>query len=190
MLVSRISFKFYKRPRENQKIILRTWEEKARALQCMRRYDICDAITGDILVTESSSWLIVDPETRRIQKPSVFTSRPLPEKETPFAGIEPGKIHHSENEKLLDERTIRYSDIDANGHANNSRYGDFFADALPPEFHKKTITDFRLNYAKECREGDVLKIFGEVSEDNTKITMTGKIEATGEVCFEAEAFFE
>lgn len=190
MLVSRLSFKLYKIPRENQKVKIKTWEEKARALQCMRRYDLYDAQTDELLLTGLSSWLIVDPETRRIQKPSVFTARPLPEKETPFDGIDCGKIHHSENEKVLDERLIRFSDIDANGHVNNSRYGDFFADALPKEFHEKTVTDFRLNYAKECREGDVLKIFGEVSEDNTKITMTAKIEASDEICFEAEAFFK
>lgn len=52
----------------------------------------------------------------------------------------------------LDQRPIRYSDIDANGHMNNSRYGAFAVDCLPESYQDRDFTDFRMNYSKEARK--------------------------------------
>ena len=55
------------------------------------------------------------------------------------------------------ERTVRFTDLDVNGHMNNGRYLDWLADLLPSGFHEKhVIRDMTLGYVAEAREADAL----------------------------------
>jgi acyl-CoA thioesterase FadM len=55
------------------------------------------------------------------------------------------------------ERTVRFTDLDVNGHMNNARYLDHLADLLPGSFHENhVIRDMTLGYLAEAREGDTL----------------------------------
>ena len=87
-----------------------------------------------------------------------------------------GKITLSENAKLLAERKICYSDIDANGHTNNSRYAAFAVDALPPEYRGKQFTDFRINFSKEAMIDETLQIFGDICDDEKNQEVTKEIQ--------------
>ena len=101
-----------------------------------------------------------------------------------------GKIREPENMEKLGEREAGYSDMDANGHMNNSRYAAFIMDFLPEELQKKEIDVFKINFAKEARKGDIISIYAGVPEAETenKITVVGK---SGEhVCFESELTFK
>lgn len=185
ILVSRASFKINKMPMMNDVITVKTWEEAPVGLQLSRRYEIIRQ-DGESLVSGSSLWIIVNPETRRIVKPSQFTLRPEPTFQTDFTGIPCGKIAQPENMQLLDERVIRYTDQDSNGHVNNSRYGAYIMDSLPPEFQQKDITDIRINYSQEATVGNTLRLFANL-DDAKKIVIVGKIEQA--TCFEAELYY-
>lgn len=187
ILVSRISFRFHRLPRENEHILLRTWEEKAEALQLVRAYEITsmdEKSQGEKLVSGLSSWIIVNPESRRIVPTKLFKLREPAELVTEHDCLKYGKIQIPEDMTLFDERIIKYSDIDGNNHTDNARYGAFVADALPPELRHAEFTDFRLNYAKEAKLGQKMQIFGKISESKKKITFVGKTEEG--VSFEAE----
>ena len=50
-------------------------------------------------------------------------------------------------------RTVRYSDLDVNGHMNNCRYMDWVLDTLPGAFHgEHSVSEFTVNYLSEARE--------------------------------------
>lgn len=190
ILVSRLAFRFHRMPRENEHILLRTWEEKPEALQLVRAYEIesmDEGKTGEKLVSGFSSWIIVNPQSRRIVPTKMFNVREPSVLSEEHDCLKYGKIQIPEGLELFDERTIKYSDIDGNGHTNNARYGAFVADALPPKLRSSALKDFRLNYAKEARLGQKMQIFGNLDDGAKKLTLVGKTET--DVSFEAELFW-
>lgn len=186
ILVSRVSYRFHRMPKENEKIVLKTWEEKPEALQLVRVYSF-ESMSGEKLITGLGSWIVVNLENRRIIPSKNFTLRTAPELQTELDCLKYGKIAIPEDMTLFDEHVVKYSDLDGNGHTNNARYGAFVADAIPAEFRNVQFTDFRLNYAKEAMLGEKIQIFGKVDNENKKITFVGKTEQG--VSFEAELYF-
>lgn len=190
VLVSRLSFRFHRMPRENEHILLRTWEEKPEALQLVRAYEIesmDENAKGEKLVSGFSSWIVVNPQSRRIVPTKMFNVREPSTLSDEHDCLKYGKIQIPESMELLDERVIKFSDIDGNGHTNNARYGAFVADALPSELRHTRLRDFRLNYAKEAKLGQKMQIFGKMENEAKKLTLVGKTET--DVSFEAELFW-
>ncbi|MBR6912957.1 MAG: acyl-[Treponema sp.] len=185
ILVSRLSFRFHRLPRENERIVLKTWEEKSEALQLVRAYEI-ESMDGEKLISGLSGWLAVNPDGHKIVPSKMFQMRPPVELQTEHDCLKYGKIAYpDENElSLFDERIIKYSDLDGNGHTNNARYGAFVADALPENLRHVQFKDFRLNYAKEAKLGQKVQVFGNVNEEAKRLFLVGKTEEG--VSFEAE----
>ena len=154
ILVSRCSYRIHKWPKENQFIEVETGK---------------------------SSWLLVDINERRILPLKKFTLRTPPEFSIELDCDKPDKILQPEKSELWDTRTIKFSDLDANGHTNNARYAAFVEDAIPEEFRGRKPKDFKINFAKEAMLNDQVEIFG-FKEEN-KITFLGKTPES--VSFEA-----
>lgn len=189
ILVSRCSFKIHKYPVENQHVVLSTWEEKSEALQFVRAYEIRSE-SGEKLVSGLSTWLLVDLNNRKLLPIKKFDEMGLrlpTELKTEHECLPCAKISLSPDAKLLCERKICYSDLDANGHTNNSRYIAFAVDALPPEYREKNFTDFRINFSKEAMVDETLQIYGDINDEEKKIVVAGK-NAQG-VSFEAELYW-
>ena len=186
ILLSRLAFRIHKMPKTNDIITVHTWEEAPQGLQLFRKYEITGK-DDEKLVSGVSSWLIVNPATRRIIKPALFTLREAPTFSTPLDSLECGKIQQDENAAFLEERKVRPSELDGNGHVNNSKYGDYITDCLTEEQQSMQLKDFRLNYAKEATCGQTLKLFKSEDKAQNTITITGKQEQN--VCFESVLYF-
>ena len=169
ILTSRVSFHIYKMPISNQYITVTTWEEKADSIQLNRKYNIFDTETNELLISGVSSWIVVNSLTRRIIPAKHFTLRPNPTKQTEFEGIPLGKIVVPENCVSLESRKIRFSDIDANSHTNNSRYGDFIMDALPETLQNEDYSDIRINYSHEAIFGEIIDICASFKDKETVV---------------------
>lgn len=187
IVTSRLSFKFFKMPVANQKLILNTWEEKPAGLQLTRKYNLCDAETGETLINGFSLWTVIDFGKRKIIPAKMFTLRPEPVLESDYEGTKPGKISIPENLEQIGSHKIVFSDMDANGHTNNSKYANFVIDCLPEEFQNKTFKEMRLNYSKEAVLGEEVSVFAAFNKDENKISVVGKL--TTETCFECELFY-
>ncbi|MCK9170652.1 MAG: thioesterase [Treponema sp.] len=187
ILLSRISFRFHRIPKANDIITISTWEEKPEPLQLIRSYEIKSS-NGISLVSGIGSWLIVDYDSHRIVRPKYFTLRPETERKEHHDCLDAGKIVIPENLIELGERPICYSDIDANGHMNNSRYGAFAIDCLPESYQQKDFTDFRMNYSKEAKEGEKVHLFGAFDDAAKKIIVMGK--QSEDTCFESEFYYK
>ena len=63
-------------------------------------------------------------------------------------------------------RTVLFSDLDRNGHMNNTRYLEWMGDLLPSAFHREhTPREFTVCYHSEAMEGEPLDIHYELKED-------------------------
>lgn len=189
ILVSRDSFRLHRYPEENEHIVVHTWEEKSEPLQFVRAVTI-ENEKGEKLVTGMTAWLLVDLKNRRIMPIKKFDEMKMRVptlKKTEHDCLPYGKIQLPDDMVLLDERTIKYSDLDANGHTNNSRYAAFAADALPAELQGVEFKDFRINFAKEAMLGQKVQVFGKIDKAAKKLVMAGRTE--NDTSFEVELFW-
>lgn len=63
-------------------------------------------------------------------------------------------------------RTVRFSDLDRNGHMNNTRCMEWIADLLPSSFHHdRTVKEFVVCYLAEAREEQELTLNCEFLDD-------------------------
>jgi hypothetical protein len=70
-----------------------------------------------------------------------------------------------QNAPLQMRRTVRYSDLDVNGHMNNCRYMDWVSDTLPGTFHAShRVSEFTVNYLSEARESEELRLQFQLSD--------------------------
>ena len=56
----------------------------------------------------------------------------------------------------------------------NAKYINFAIDFLPDEYQHKEITDFRLNFCREIKKGEVMHVYGFFDDENRKIVVAGK----------------
>ena len=65
----------------------------------------------------------------------------------------------------MEERYVRYTDLDLNGHMNNCRYLDWVDDLLPSAFHARhELKEFTLCYMSEVMENEPVQLHWELSD--------------------------
>jgi acyl-ACP thioesterase len=175
-LLARYHFSFYRVPSEGEKITYKTWEKGVESGYVLRDFEILDS-NNKVCVLISSTWIVVDTNTRKIIRPKNFKLREINTSDRVLDCEPCGKINF-DNEKLnsLGEREVFYTDIDANGHMNNANYGSFAADFLPYNLRDRTLSDFYINYNKEAMLGDRISLFGYLEAND--YYMIGRIDNT------------
>lgn len=88
------------------------------------------------------------------------------------------------------DRTVAYSDLDRNGHMNNTRCMDWLEDLFPSEFHAEhPIREFTVCYLAEAREGQLLsQSYGYV--DDSCIQLDTKTGEDNHRVFSVRALYE
>lgn len=183
-LLSRVSFHIFKNPSDQEEICAATWEREIKGASYIRAFEVKDK-SGDMLVQGESIWILVNPETRRILKPSVYDFHTEKFPERTVICEPPGKIKYGEL-TFAGKREVRRSDIDANGHVYNAVYADIALDYLSDEYYGKEIDNFRINYVSEAKSGDSIDIY--VSYEGKKAFVIGITDE--KTCFETEFIYK
>ena len=64
-------------------------------------------------------------------------------------------------------RWVSFTDLDRNGHMNNTKYLDWIDDLLPSAFHKEhTVKEFTVCYLNEALEGQQMQMDWDFPEEN------------------------
>ncbi|WP_416201294.1 MAG: Acyl-ACP thioesterase [Thermocaproicibacter melissae] len=146
-------------PGNGEPITIKTHPRGRGGAQLYRDFKFYDA-KGDLLLDVMQTTVLADAVTHKVQRPQALKQ----------FGFYPEDIVEPENRMerfsvpdglpLLGVRRVFYSDLDANGHMNNSVYGDIVWDFLPPDVRRKAHT-IQINYLREVNEGKDLEISGE-----------------------------
>lgn len=145
-----------------------TWHRGASGIIFNRDFDI---FVGDEHVGEGvSAWVVADIEDRKMLRPSSIDTI-AGAKVSDRAKDRQLKLIREPKEKVQSyQRTVRYSDLDVNGHMNNTKYADVLMDVFAPEeLEGKFISQMQLNYSQECRIGETLDISRLMNEDSCYI---------------------
>jgi acyl-ACP thioesterase len=137
-------------------IQVKTWPMPTTRTAFPRAVEILDT-DGNTLVRVVSLWVLMDRSTRAmvlpgksgVDVPGLLCGNEL-------AG--PGSILPVQQE-CVDRRKVVFTELDRNGHMNNTRYMDWVNDLLPAGFHKEhPVAEFTICYLSEALENQVIDL--------------------------------
>ena len=159
-LLSRLAMRIHKIPMAGEVLDIATYENGAKGAHMQRIYEMKDE-SGAARVSIKSDWILVNPVTRKIIRPSAFTAKPLLTCDRVLDCPDPKKIMlPKEGIEDLGTRNVVWSDLDGNGHVYSANYGDIIWDYLPPELQEQTPREFYINYSHEAVFGEELRLMG------------------------------
>ena len=135
-------------PSPGHRLTVQTWPKGTDRLFALR--DFLIEFEGDIIARATSSWALLDLQSRRPTSLAAMDERMFER-----AGIH--AIEHVPEKLPAPERTasafshqVTYSELDLNGHVNNTRYINWMLDTFPLAYHEKhTVKEAQLNYLAE-----------------------------------------
>ena len=111
-------------------------------------------------------WVLMDLDTRRMILPGksgITLAGTVRGTELPSPG---GLVLRTAGSRK--SRAVAFTDLDRNGHMNNTRCMDWLSDLLPSEFHRNhVLRDLTVCYLAEARERDELMLNLEFADDAT-----------------------
>ncbi len=163
LLLSRVRLNLASMPVHLDSVIACTWERTIKGPFFLRDYEIKNE-SGELLVSGSSQWFLVDIMSREVLRPALLAegSRQTDLRKSACPDCE--KLRKTDEMPLLGQRPVYFSDLDGNGHVNNAVYGKIAVDFLPEDLRQKQIKDFSINYSMETKPGEALEIRGAETE--------------------------
>lgn len=166
-VTARMHIEIYKYPAWSDVVEIETWCQSEGRIGTRRDWILKDYATGQVIGRATSKWVMMNQDTRRLQKVSddvrdeylVFCPRELrlafPEENNSSLRKIPKLDDPAENFKL--GLVPRRADLDMNQHVNNVTYIGWVLESMPQEIidsHElQTIT---LDYRRECQHDDIV----------------------------------
>ena len=150
-------------PEEGETIRLETWAMPATRTYFPRSTVAYDA-EGREVFRSLSMWVLMDAKTRAM----VLPGKSGVEVQGRLTGSElkaPGSLALQKLAHTTPRR-VGYSDLDRNGHMNNTRCLEWISDLLPSSFHADHVPgEIIVCYHSEGREGEILDLHWQMPED-------------------------
>ena len=184
-LLSRAALRIHRCPVARDVLTITTWENGVKGAHMQRVFEMADQ-SGRLCVSAKTDWILMNPATRKIARPSTFTAKSFTVCPKEIDCPEPKKILlPQEGLEDLGTRRVRWSDLDGNGHLFSGNYGDYIWDVLPEDLQIQTPREFFINYNREAALGDELRLTGFREGE------TYRMEGIGPngVCFTALCMF-
>ena len=150
-------------PLRGETIRIETWPMPTTRVAYPRSVVAYDS-QGNECFRAISLWVLMDIQKRSMILPGksgidvVGTLRGM-ELDSPGGLVAKPLRNHS-------RRQVCFTDLDRNGHMNNTRYLDWIDDLLPSAFHEQhTSAEFTVCYLSESREGQALDISWDFLEE-------------------------
>ena len=152
-------------PRSGETITMETWP-MPNTRSAFPRSAVAYDREGRELFRVLSLWVLMDVQNRRMILPGksgIALPGTVRGNELDAPGSLPAKAL-----RFSRMRSVCFTDLDRNGHMNNTRYLDWISDLLPSDFHNcHTPLEFTVCYLSETREGQELNMCWEMEEDGT-----------------------
>ena len=151
-------------PRLGETIRVETWPMPTTRVAYPRSVVAYDQ-AGNECFRAISLWVLMNLDTRSMILPgksgiSVVGS---------LRGLElpsPGSLALMDHTQTR-QRQVCFTDLDRNGHMNNTRYLDWVSDLLPSAFHQgHEVKEFTICYHAEAREGQVLGLSWDFPQED------------------------
>ena len=181
-VLSRMHIHMAEMPSWRDQVNLYTWHKGANGLFYVRDFDL-RAGDGRQLVTCTSSWVVINEQTRRLVRPEELENLLDQTGTVDDAIAEPAPKIALPKEAAPEpagEHQVAFSDVDINGHTNHARYMVWAMDAIPFDQACRPVRDAYLNFIKETKPGETLQLFRWKADDASLVE--GR-DQEGKTCF-------
>ena len=143
-------------PRRGETIRVETWPMPTTRVAYPRSVVAYDE-SGSEVFRSISIWVLMDITSRNLILPGksgISVAGTLRGNELTAPNALPARnlIHRR-------SRTVSFTDLDRNGHMNNTRYLDWIDDLIPSAFHQEhDLKELTVCYLSEAREGQTLSM--------------------------------
>ena len=178
-LLSRIAMRIYRQLQVGEEIDVETWICESRGLSFIRCYRVLRG--GEIVAEAYSIWALLDLNRKKLLPVSDFPYQIEPDQPLGAELAARVRVPGLAQMELIGERRIVYSDIDYNGHMNNTHYPNMLCD-FTPDILNKNVVGITLSFLHEAAYGHDLKVY-RCEGDNGYFFRT--LDEDGTVCLEA-----
>ncbi|MBR1593476.1 MAG: acyl-ACP thioesterase [Alloprevotella sp.] len=158
---SRLTIQMERRPMTGEHFFISTWATDVQRGFTTRLFEVADA-DGHAYGWGHSIWALINLDTREpddMQRllDSGFRKCLVPAPDFPLTGQPRIRVRASEPAA---RRTVRYTDLDVNGHLNSIRSIDMLLDLFPKDcFCGDALRRVDMAYAHECFAGEEIGFF-------------------------------
>ena len=175
-ILSRFHVKVITYPGWKENLSIETWHKGDDKLLGFRDFHAYNN-NGETLILATSSWLIIDMESRRIQRIRNILGEEYKGAERNAIEESAPKLHSPETMDLAGEKIVVLSDIDINRHTNNAKYVEWAIDFIDPDIiDKRPIKEFIINFNHESTLHQKISIYRKYDENS--IFIEGKLQDT------------
>lgn len=165
--IVRQSIEIRRLPRKGETIVVETWPAPATRT-AFPRHIVAKTTAGEPLFQVAVLWLFMNRESRAMVLPDasgVDVPGIIRGMELPLPKGIPAKAYGRE-----ERRIVRYSELDQNGHLNNTKYANWMEDLLPSQFHQEhSLRRLHISYMSEALEGQEITLSWEQEEQQLRL---------------------
>lgn len=184
-VLSRMHVIFRRHPKWRENVKLSTWHKGASGLFYLRDFNM-ETTDGTPLVFATTSWVVVDMDTRRLSRNTAILDNGTACMED--AVSQPcGKVQMPKEACPTPVATHRvaYSDVDMNGHTNNAMYLVWAMDVLDYGITSGTpLKEFKINFNHETRPGDEVELYSCAADRPGTFFVEGRVAGRPAFCAE------
>jgi YbgC/YbaW family acyl-CoA thioester hydrolase len=155
-LLSRITLRFYLPLHADDKITVQTWVCESRGLSFLRCFRVLR--DEEIMAEAYSTWGLLNLKELKLMPVTAFPYDIEPDPALTGELCARVRIPQIAGMEQVGARKIVYSDIDYNGHMNNTHYPNMLCD-FTPDILSKNVTGFTLSFLHEAAFGHTLKVY-------------------------------
>ncbi|KAG4186493.1 hypothetical protein ERO13_A08G047400v2 [Gossypium hirsutum] len=166
-VTARMHIEIYKYPAWSDVVEIETWCQSEGRIGTRRDWILKDAATGELIGRATGKWVMMNQDTRRLQK----VSDDVREEHLIFCPREPRLAFPEKNNRSLKKiikledpaqysrlrLTPRRADLDMNHHVNYVTYIGWVLESMPQEIiDTHELQSITLDYRRECLQDDVV----------------------------------
>ncbi|KAG5019577.1 hypothetical protein JHK87_015432 [Glycine soja] len=166
-VVTRIQVQVQRYNKWGDEIEVDTWVDAAGKNGMRRDWIIRDHYTKEIITRATSTWVIMNRQTRRLSKipeevkqellPFYLNRLAVPTEETDCEKIDK-LTDETAQIRILSGLAPRWNDMDANQHVNNVKYIGWILESVPIEvLEHYNMTSMTLEFRRECTQSNLLE---------------------------------
>ncbi|MBC99224.1 MAG: acyl-[acyl-carrier-protein] thioesterase [Halobacteriovoraceae bacterium] len=174
----RKSIKMKKWPALFSTITVKTWSRLPDSYYAYRDFEIYSQ--DELIGTATTTWVTLNAQTRRPTE-IPLKNLPLDIRSDKALDYEASKVEVSIEEKDL-EKVCRFhtrnSDLDLNGHVNNTKYSQWVLDSIDFQYHSThVVTEYHINFLSEVKLGDEIEVYKDLShsDEHSRVSYLGRV---------------
>lgn len=176
-VLTKVRYRVVRQPQVRERVRVRTWPLPPGRVNFRREY-VIESLQGEPLILGGSEWVVMHCEKRRVLPATDLYPGDDYRMDMHF----PQRLAKVPSFEPEDEGTVVYpafTDLDINGHVNNTKYANYVLNARPPR-RGAAVTELAIDYHREVLPGNALRIF---CREESGVLLARGVSDAGETMF-------